>query len=342
MHMMKTILAVSLSAALMSAVQAADEQKSAANAPTADIPAVSASMLRADADPQKQKSAIETISSAVKNPEGITVKIGERRQPRSVVRVNESSRINAMPGENVFIPISLDHPNRILTPFKKPQVMSTTLSGGKGGDCSELCVRGGVIYVTTDRTEPVTMFVNEKGHEEVALSITMIPSKIPPKEVTFTLPESVLETIRSNSGDPEGMKKAEAWETSQPYVDTLREALRSVALGEMPQGYTMRTIRDNDTVPKCRHPGLDISFKGGQLLEGFNLLIYVGVITNKSDRPVEFREQACGSWDTAAVAAWPLQVMKPGQQTEIYIVRKRVEEQSPDQVRRPLIRREYN
>lgn len=46
------------------------------------------------------------------------------------VRINKSNVIRVNPGENVFISISREHPNRLITPFKNPQVISSSLSGG--------------------------------------------------------------------------------------------------------------------------------------------------------------------------------------------------------------------
>lgn len=54
-------------------------------------------------------------------------------------QLNAASQIAMHPGQNVFVPIAVNHPNRFLTPFKNPQVVSTTLSGGsKKGDCGEI------------------------------------------------------------------------------------------------------------------------------------------------------------------------------------------------------------
>lgn len=46
------------------------------------------------------------------------------------VRINKSNVIRVNLGENVFIPISREHPNHLIMPFKNPQVISSSLSGG--------------------------------------------------------------------------------------------------------------------------------------------------------------------------------------------------------------------
>lgn len=348
---------------------------------TATYPAVPAKYLRPGANPEEAKAAVAQLRKNVeaedraalqgkkgaqgsaKNTAGASQSGAgtagaagadaaaaddpERRKPEAApvgqVHINTSTTIAIKPGENVFIPISREHPNRILTPFKTPQIISTSLyAGKKKGECGEACVRDGVIYITTDSASAVTAFITEKGHEDIAFSITMIPQAIPPREVRFTLPADVVERLSTRSADQVTVKKAQAWETSQPYVDTIREALRGVALGQVPSGYNLRKIRVTDPLPTCRHPGIDFKWSDGQLLEGFNLDIYVGVISNVADSPVEFRNQACGGWRIAAVTSWPLTVLKPGQKTEVYVIVKREDDVPDELVRKPLIPREYN
>ena len=114
--------------------------------------------------------------------------------------VNNSTRLLMRPGVNQMIPIAMYHPNRIVTPFKHPQVISTTLSGGtKENECGEVCVRGNVVYISTDKNYPVT--------------------------------------------------QAEAWETSMPFVEMVREGFHLIAKGEVPPGYTLRNVRASDVLP---------------------------------------------------------------------------------------------
>ena len=247
------------------------------------------------------------------------------------------------PGVNQMIPIAMYHPNRIVTPFKHPQVISTTLTGGtKENDCGEVCVRGNVVYVSTDKNYPVTAFITEKGNDGVALSLTMIPKRIPPREVELRVPDDIQEKIATGGAVTGSESQAEAWETSMPFVETVREAFHLIAKGEVPPGYTLRNIRSSDALPVCKQPGLAVRFKGGQMLIGSKLNFYVGVIENIGRTPVEFREQHCGNWNVAAVAAWPLKVLRPGQKSEVYVAVRPDEQPIAGSVRKPLINREFN
>lgn len=306
-----------IAAALAVSPLSAQEPAKPAVAPSVNIPAVPVSVVRDGAADAKQAL---NEASGIKN----------------------ASRVQMRPGQNVMIPIAVNHPNRIITPFKKPQVMSTTLTGGSGTNCGEVCVRGSIVYISTDKTYPVTAFITENGNDEVALSLTMIPKRIPPREVTLAIPDDVAERVAQGitlRGDSE---EAEAWETSQPYTTTIREAFTLIAKGQVPQGYTLRKVLGRDKLPVCRQPGLDVDFRKGQVLQGHNLSVIVGTVRNISDKPIEFREQTCGSWNVAAVAAWPLKILRPDQMTEIYVAVKPDEGPAPAVIRKPLIKREYN
>ncbi len=309
------------------------------------FPSVPSRYMSDKATPEEKRAALETMrrqaGAAPTTPTVVRPTGQDFKAPVNQVVLNTSNIVSVKPGENVYVPISREHPNRLLTPFKDPQIISTSLTGGRGSECGEVCIRDGVIYITTDTSSPVTAFITEKGQEDIAFSITMMPQAMPPREIRFKLPEDVVDQLRTKTGNHSN-RRAEAWETAQPYVDTIRLAMRSIALGSIPNGYSLRKIASTDPVPVCQHPGLAVDFRKGQLLEGFNLDFYVGVLANVSDGPVEFREQNCGNWRVAAVTSWPLKVLKPGQKTEIYIAVKHEEEADVESVRQPLITREYN
>lgn len=248
------------------------------------------------------------------------------------VHLNESSVLTMTPGVNQIIPIAIGHPNRIVTPFSHPEVTSTSLSGGqKAGECGEICIKENVVYVATRQSSPVTMFITEKDSEVQALNLTMIPRRIPPREVFLKLDSSTMMS---------GMfanRKAEHWEESQPYLETIRSIFRKLALGEVPQGYTLSHIPKGARLPSCAHPHLEVDFTHGQYLMGHHLTVFVGVAKNTSDKPIEFKEALCGNWDVAAVAVWPENVIKPGQKSEVYVAKKQKRGIAPTSKRPSLL-----
>lgn len=276
----------------------------------------------------------EKISSAQK------AKTAERK-----LRVNNDTRIVLKPGMHELIPIARNYANRIVTPFRNPEIVSTGAQSASksknSGECGEICVKGNVVYVSTNRESPISMFITEEGSEETALSVTMLPRNIPPREVFLELPADIRrnktagDIVRSNNFE------AESFERSLPYVETLRTMMREVAQGRIPSGYTLGKTASARNIPSCVQAGLTFNFKNGQRLTGHNMDIYVGVVSNVSDDIIEFDEMSCGTWQTAAVASWPLHVLSPGDKTEVYVVMKEARKPVSTTERAPLIRREY-
>lgn len=252
----------------------------------------------------------------------------------AVGQVNENPVLTMSPGVNQVIPIATGHPNRIVTPFSTPEVVSTTLTGmTSDGQCGEVCIKENVVYVATDKQHPVTMFITEKGTEAQALSVTMVPRRIPPREVFLKLDDD----SRLSGAMAFGNAKAEAWERSQPYIETIRTVFRGLALGDIPKGYNVGKTPRNAQLPNCEHPNLDVDFANGQFMTGHNINVYIGVVTNTSGQTVEFKESWCGGWDVAAIAVWPRNILEAGQKTEVFVATKQNRASANTNKRRSLL-----
>lgn len=248
--------------------------------------------------------------------------------------INEASVLTMTPGVNQVIPVAIGHPNRVVTPFSAPDVVSTSLSGmGPNGECGEVCIKDNVVYVATEREHPVTMFITEKGSEAQALSVTMVPRKIPPREVFLKLDEDAMHRAGFGLQNP----KAEAWEKSQPYIEAIRSLFRGLALGDIPQGYAVGKPPRAAFLPNCDHPGLEVDFEKGQFMKGHSLNVFVGVATNVSDDTVEFKEAWCGGWDVAAAAVWPRNLLQPGEKTEVFVAVRQITGKPAQSQRRSLL-----
>ena len=130
---------------------------------------------------------------------------------------NDDSTLIMKPGVNQIIAIAMGHPNRIVTPFHSPEIISTSLKKSEKDKNEEVYIKQNVIYVATNKQYPVTMFITEKGSEKQALSLTMVPRRIPPREVFLKLDPNVMNHLSGFTH-----KKAKSWEESQPYVETIR------------------------------------------------------------------------------------------------------------------------
>ena len=243
----------------------------------------------------------------------------------------KNSQLVMKPGVNQIIPIAIGLPNRIVTPFGKPEVTSTTLQPGQNeGKCGEICIKENVIYVATTKEYPVSMFITEKGSEARALSLTMVPQRIPPREVFLKLDnDSLIPGMFANN-------KAKSWEQSQPYIETLRTIFRKLALGEIPNGYSMNQTPNNVQLPQCAQPGISVNFVNGQMMMGHHLTVFIGIARNVTNKPIEFKEQSCGNWNVAGVTSWPHKLLEPGQKTEVYVAVKQ-HEKTKSATRRPSL-----
>lgn len=211
------------------------------------------------------------------------------------------------PGVNEIIPVALGHLNRIVTPFAEPELRTTS--------DAETTIRGGVIYVAPKSEMPVTFFVTPKGEESVALSLTLAPRRIPPREIRLGIADKWMANTALTSPD------AGKWENEHPYVNVITAALRDSALGALPQGYSLRPLTGG-VVPRCVAPAasaVTYSFERGQLIQGSSLRVLVGMVANTGTEPVELQEQWCSDTGVAAVAYWPRIVLAPGERSEVYV-----------------------
>jgi conjugal transfer pilus assembly protein TraK len=267
-----------------------------------DLPIVPASTVTQDVPPPVQASPTKGNVSSSSNSGALPAGLN----------VSSESNIEVKPGVTQIAAISRGHLNRIVTPFPSPEVMTSSLQAGSGDQCGEVCIKDNVIYVTTDSQRPVTMSINEEGRQDAAIMMTLVPKDVPPRELTLSLGDSMM------AGLSFGSKKAESWEESQPYVTTLTNLFRQIALGEVPQGYTLHTA-NSGILPVCYQEGVSYSFVDGQRMLGHHFEVAIGVATNTGSGPIEIRETACGSQNVAAVAAWPRNVLQPGDKTEVYV-----------------------
>ena len=223
----------------------------------------------------------------------------------SVVNSLNRSFLVVKEGRNVLIPVALGHINRLIVPFENPKVVTTS--------SANIQADGHVIYVATRTKVPVTMFITPEDAERPAISVSLIPKRIPPREIELRL-DSPQATLL-----PASKAKAEKWERSMPYIEVIKEALKMLAQGRVPDGYSLSNLPENAASPFCHQDGLRFSFHPGQVANGSKLRIYIGTAQNITNRVVEFKERSCGNWGVAGVAAWPRVWLEPGQKTEVYV-----------------------
>ncbi|SFC91509.1 conjugal transfer pilus assembly protein TraK [Thiohalospira halophila DSM 15071] len=215
------------------------------------------------------------------------------------------------PGANQLMVISQGHPNRIIAPWPDPEVRSAHEA--------EIEVVGRVIYVTTAQSAPITLYVTDGHNEQRALSLTLVPRRVPPREYSVSIAgmESMASMVQPD--------KAGTWERSNPLRASVTKALSQAAKGELPAGYGMQDGVSPDAMPiHCDWDGSeDIQMGTGQRLEGRNLIVWVAPLHNGSDEPIEVRGPECYHRGILAVSSYPRAALKPGEETELYLVERR-------------------
>ena len=103
-----------------------------------------------------------------------------RRSAASQASVSSCETVRVAPGRNVVLVIAGNNLNRILTPFQHPVV--NTVSNAK------LKVDGSILYVSLGLEDgATTLFITEDGEPEQALSVTLMPQQVPPREIRLAL-----------------------------------------------------------------------------------------------------------------------------------------------------------
>lgn len=219
------------------------------------------------------------------------------------------SSMRVAPNVNTRFSIALYHVNRIITPFREPEIQTSSTAG--------IAIDRGIINIVADREDPIGLFIYDRTDPSNALSLTLTPTEIPPVSVTLNLEgwEPARDQAYARTGNPGAARQ---WETDEPYIATLKELFKGLALGKVPEGYGFVPLRGNHPLmPRCNIPGIRI--EPLQLLEGYSVHAIVARATNLTSGPVEINENGCSSTQLLAVAAWPSTQLWPGQAVELYL-----------------------
>ena len=297
-----------------------------ARPPAQDPPGLSANPAGRPGD-AGQSLRLAAMPGTAENP---SVPASVVRRPSAVVPVESRQDVLVANGTNTLIPISRGQINRIVTPFDNPHVQTVS--------AAEIATSDNVIYVTTQAEQPVTMFITPEDDESVAISLTLLPQNVPPIQANLVLATSALGGARALPVSATSHYRGEArkWERAQPYMDTLRSLLRDLALGKLPRGYNFGALASGDKVPACAQPSLSFDFSQSQFIEGHDLRVYVATAENVSATTVEFDYGACTHPHRAAVSTWPVEILEPGQKTEVFVV-TRIPSELPQSSTRPSL-----
>lgn len=267
--------------------------------------------------------AIRTVSARGASPAG----------PPRAMRANLSrvqmelgpKALTVRPGTTVIVEIAIGHLNRIVTPFENPVVRTASTAPTE--------VDGSAIYVAPDSEDPVALFILDGQGSETALSLTLAPRYIPPREIRLQVPgykrgrsgaaqttvpdglagtNSAAETVLANASSyiPDA--------GHQPYVSGIVNLLRAMAQGSLPAGFTV-TKGTGGAKVRCAD-GLRV--RKTQLTQGPIASVVTLAIENRSGKTMQADQYACDLDNVvvAASGAWPHRALAPGQSTELFLV----------------------
>jgi conjugal transfer pilus assembly protein TraK len=220
------------------------------------------------------------------------------------------------PGINELMPIAVGHLNRLVTPFDNPVVTTTSQA--------TTSTQGKIVYVATADETPVTLYITPGDNQDIALSLTLIPKRIPAREIHLSLDQETYKRLTQWQQRTKDSSEKPA-NQEQDYITTLKQLFRALGLQKTPAGFSLRDPSQTEQI-QCHQDRVRIHT--GQLLEGQDLLIFVGVARNTGVIPIEFDERACASIqdEVLAVAAWPKVVLGPDESTELYVAVRRKDE----------------
>ena len=225
--------------------------------------------------------------------------------------------IAVKPGINELMPIAIGHLNRLVTPFEHPVVTTTSQA--------TTSTKGKIVYVATADETPVTLYITPGDNQDIALSLTLIPKRIPAREIHLDLDKDSYQLLNQWQHSDAGNRNSGQQEHA--YISQLKALFRDLGLQKTPPGYSLREPKLQEHI-HCLQDLVQI--KTGQVLEGQNQLILVGLAQNTGHEILEFDERSCATTqqDVLAVSVWPNVVLKPQEATELYLVVRQAPEAS--------------
>ncbi|MCQ8181027.1 TraK protein [Methylomonas sp. LW13] len=257
-----------------------------------ELPPVDASVLKAA---KQQAAASNAASNTSIGPQHIAVK----------------------PGINELMPIAVGHLNRLVTPFEHPVVTTTSQA--------TTSTKGKIVYVATADETPVTLYITPGDNQDIALSLTLIPKRIPAREIHLDLDKDSYQLL--NQWQRADATSRATSQQEQAYISQLKTLFRDLGLQKTPAGYSLREPKPQEQI-RCLQDRVQI--KTGQVLEGQDQLILVGLAKNTGGDILEFDERSCATTqqDVLAISVWPNVVLKPQEATELYVVVRQAPEAS--------------
>lgn len=232
---------------------------------------------------------------------------------------------NLKPGRNIVVPVGQGFSNAIRTNFRSLSVKTSASS-----EQALLEIEDGHLYATLRTMQPISLLISEDGVLESEISIVLVPMASPPAmvDINIDMPEELKLKAQIHHEKMEKQKKIdkavleaqkEPARRTSSYQNNIIAVLKPIAQGKTPLGYSITNDIPNHLRQPCR---ISIFHEAGQRLSGSRDIIDVVLIHNDSDRVYQVREEMCLNDGVTSVALFPKSYLQPGEETEVYIIRK--------------------
>lgn len=225
----------------------------------------------------------------------------------AMLHKSESQKIEALPGETVQATLAIGQVNRIVLPFDAPEIRTLNPSTAE--------LQGRVLYVAPIDHETMHLYVSEARDPETSLALSFTPEETHPREIIISMAEPI--QMHPAEISPQ-VKGAFDEDQDSRLKDGLRQTLKTLAMGQIPEGYRLRNPEGRESI-RCRQKFALIQTR--QIVESGNSKILVGVLHNSGKLPLELNEEAClGNSSIEAIGLFPAMPLRSGQESEIYMV----------------------
>jgi len=278
------------------------------------------------------RSAQAAPSNAQPQPPTVVVASPSRTQPPPQQPAAQQTldrlpnNVLVYPGRTELLPVAVGHLNRLETPFATPSLRTSASDSAFNVEFD-----GNYVYVSV--TEPVTMFLHEKGHPDPAIAVSLIPRQIAPRQVSLTLPAAQMSTIdrrraqtvktaQQPSPQPTLTRPGARYQSGVPHVSRAASVMQAFGQGEIPRGFRKGTGGFNgDGLCRTNVPGVRFSFRTGQKYYSSDYILLIGQATANSK--VKLHEVWCSAHPaTAAVSFYPRPIISKGKPTEVMVLLK--------------------
>ena len=220
--------------------------------------------------------------------------------------------VTVAPGTTVLIEVAIGHLNRLVTPFASP-VVHTVSSASTSVD-------GRVIYLATSSEEPVALWITDGPGNALAISLTLAPRYVPPREMRISVPGYQVKAAATDPVAPAASIDLGGGGDrfgASSYVEGRTDLLRAMAQRRLPPGFQVRdggapTARCTTTLKVLK----------SQLTEGSSASILTLGLRNTGTGPLDTDETTCSveQHTVAAMGAWPRKTLAAGEETELFLV----------------------